>query len=327
MDPENPRRLDFYYDQNSMLIGFRYNGQDYWYIRNGQNDIAGIIDSTGTQVVCYTYDSWGVPISVTGSMADTIGAINPFRYRGYYYDSETGLYYLNSRYYDPVVGRWISPEPNVYEGRFDENAQLISYNIYSFCANNPINNIDLTGEFVISTILIGAGIGAALGGIFETARQLMSGTSWSDLDVGSILIEMGSGAIAGGFLSMGLPPQVVMKGKMIINATTSVAHSLYKGDPLGTTVTKATVSVIGTKVAGNILGNKKPKYRYSGVITNRAGRFGIRSVPNAPTIISNTVSVVKQIINSVNSSSSSYYYTSGMSSFLTYSQAMNYGLI
>lgn len=140
----------------------------------------------------------------------------------------------------------------------------------------------------------------------------MSGTSWGDLDVGSILIEAGFGAIAGDFLSLGLPPQVVMKGKMIINATTSVAHSLYNGDPLGTTVTKATVSVVGTKVAGKILGNKKPKYLYSGVITN---------------IISNAVSVGKQIINSFNSSSSSYYYTSGMSSFLTYSQAMNYGLI
>ena len=56
MDPENPKRLDFYYDEQGDLLGFRYNGQDYWYIRNGQGDIAGILDSTGTQVVSYTYD-------------------------------------------------------------------------------------------------------------------------------------------------------------------------------------------------------------------------------------------------------------------------------
>ena len=64
IDPENSRRLDFYYDEQGALLGFRYNGQDYWYIQNGQGDIAGILDSTGMQVVSYAYDIWGVPISV-----------------------------------------------------------------------------------------------------------------------------------------------------------------------------------------------------------------------------------------------------------------------
>ena len=140
MDPENPRRLDFYYDEQGALLGFRYNGQDYWYIRNGQNDIAGIIDSTGTQVVSYTYDSWGVPISTTGSMAGTIGEINPFRYRGYYYDSETGLYYLNSRYYDPVIGRFINADGLVVAG-----SGMLSSNMYLYCQNNPVCCVDPTG--------------------------------------------------------------------------------------------------------------------------------------------------------------------------------------
>ena len=140
MDPENPRRLDFYYDEQGALLGFRYNGQDYWYIRNGQGDIAGILDSTGTQVVGYTYDSWGVPISTTGSMAGTIGEINPFRYRGYYYDSETGLYYLNSRYYDPVIGRFVNAD-----GFISGDIGLQNTNMYQYCLNNPLNFCDQTG--------------------------------------------------------------------------------------------------------------------------------------------------------------------------------------
>ena len=140
MDPENPRRLDFYYDEQGTLLGFQYNGQDYWYIQNGQGDIVGILDSTGAQVVSYAYDSWGVPISTTGSMADTIGEINPFRYRGYYYDSETGLYYLNSRYYDPVVGRFINMDSAVIT-----NNEALYCNIYIYCANNPIGRRDSSG--------------------------------------------------------------------------------------------------------------------------------------------------------------------------------------
>ena len=71
----------------------------YYYVRNAQNDITGLIDASGTLVVEYKYDAWGKPLSTTGSLASTIGARNPFRYRGYYYDTETGLYYVG----EPVL--------------------------------------------------------------------------------------------------------------------------------------------------------------------------------------------------------------------------------
>ena len=101
-------RFDFFYDENGLLLGFSYNGAKYYYIRNLQSDIIGILDNSGNQVVSYTYDSWGKLLSIEGSAKDTIGVQNPFRYRGYYYDTETELYYLNSRYYDPMVGRYIN---------------------------------------------------------------------------------------------------------------------------------------------------------------------------------------------------------------------------
>ena len=72
--------------------------------------MTGLVNSSGTQVVAYTYDAWGNPLTTTGTMADTLGKLNPFRYRGYVYDAETGLYYLQSRYYNPETGRFINAD-------------------------------------------------------------------------------------------------------------------------------------------------------------------------------------------------------------------------
>ncbi len=122
------------------LAGFELNGTSYYYVYNGQGDVIGILDSSGNRVVTYTYDSWGSPLSVTGSLASTVGQKNPIRYRGYYYDTETGLYYLQSRYYDPVVGRFLNAD-----GLLGANGDLMSYNLYAYCSNNPVNLSDPTG--------------------------------------------------------------------------------------------------------------------------------------------------------------------------------------
>ena len=96
------------YDSNGSLVSFDLNGTMYYYIKNQQGDIIAIADSAGAKVVEYTYDSWGKLISITGSLADTVGVKNSYRYREYRYDTETGLYYLQSRYYDPEMKRFIS---------------------------------------------------------------------------------------------------------------------------------------------------------------------------------------------------------------------------
>ena len=92
-------RLDFLYDDTGSLLGFLYDGESYYYVKNLQGDITGILDSDGNMVVEYEYDAWGKVELVSGTMSSTLGHLNPFRYRGYYYDGESGLYYLNSRYY------------------------------------------------------------------------------------------------------------------------------------------------------------------------------------------------------------------------------------
>ena len=205
-------RFDFFYDAASSLLGFKYGGNNYYYICNLQNDMIGILDSAGTQVVSYVYDSWGKLTSISGSAKDMIGVKNPFRYRGYYYDMESGLYYVSSRYYDPEVDRWISPEPNVYEGEFDENTGLIGYNVYAYCANNPVNNLDPAGEFVISTaVLIGIGIGALIGGVAGGAygynkavkSNVPKGQRWKYV-VGYGLGGAVIGGVIGGFVGYGV---------------------------------------------------------------------------------------------------------------------------
>ena len=96
---ESTDELHFFYDANSRPTMVKYNGVMYTYVHNLQGDIVAILDNNGAKVVEYKYDAWGKPLSTTGSMASTLGALNPFRYRGYVYDPETGLYYLRSRYY------------------------------------------------------------------------------------------------------------------------------------------------------------------------------------------------------------------------------------
>ncbi|MGN1081567.1 MAG: RHS repeat-associated core domain-containing protein, partial [Acutalibacteraceae bacterium] len=121
-------------------IGFTYNQAEYYYIRNLQNDIIGIADSSGNIVVTYEYDVWGKVVNISDTTLNGIGSINPIRYRGYYYDSETGLYYLVSRYYNPEVGRFLNTDSYVSTGE-----DIIGFNPFAYCLNNPVNKIDEDG--------------------------------------------------------------------------------------------------------------------------------------------------------------------------------------
>ena len=134
--------LTYYYGVEG-LTGFRYNGVDYYYRKNLQGDIIGIINAVGTELVSYSYDAWGNILWTEDDSGRNLAELNPYRYRGYYYDAETGLYYLNSRYYDPKVGRFLNADAIDY---LRMNGQF-NCNLYIYCANNPVNMIDLTGNW------------------------------------------------------------------------------------------------------------------------------------------------------------------------------------
>ena len=118
----------------------------YYYITNLQGDVIAIADQ-GVVVVEYKYDAWGKLLSITGSEAQMMGRLNPLRYRGYVYDQETGLYYLQSRYYNPEWGRFINADALVSTGG------LLGNNMYSYCWNNPVRYYDDLGRAPVETNL------------------------------------------------------------------------------------------------------------------------------------------------------------------------------
>ena len=138
----------FSYDAQGKVVAVDYseNGGSsyttYYYLRNAQGDIVKLIDGNKSTMVEYTYDSWGKLISTTGSLATSLGAKQPFRYRGYVYDTETQWYYLQSRYYDPNTCRFISNDIYLSTGQ-----GVIGHNSYAYCGNNPIHRIDDEGTF------------------------------------------------------------------------------------------------------------------------------------------------------------------------------------
>ena len=165
--------IHYYYD-DSGVAGFEYNGQKYYYRKNLQGDILAIYDCCGNMLGEYKYDAWGNILSQGGSELLTI---NPFRYRGYYYDTETGLYYLNSRYYDPETGRFISPDD--VDVLSDTLTQPNGLNLYAYCYNNPVMMTDPDGAFTLTWwqklliglafIVLGAIATAISGGSFMAA--------------------------------------------------------------------------------------------------------------------------------------------------------------
>ncbi len=174
----------FSYDANGDVISVNYNGTEYFYLRNGQNDVVGLMDANGNRVVEYTYDAWGKLISTSGTLATSLGADNPFRYRGYYYDTETGLYYLMTRYYDPEVCRFISADVYMTTGQ-----GVLGGNMWAYCLNNPANMTDSNGEIAIvddAAVLL---LLLLLGVVVVTAYAVVDVAVSSIGSVGGILSE------------------------------------------------------------------------------------------------------------------------------------------
>ena len=142
---KNGQTLNFFYDREGRPAYFTYGSATYYYVTNLQGDVIAILDSTGTVVVNYHYDAYGVLLQTGGTMATTLGTLNPLTYRGYVYDHETGLYYLQSRYYNPEIRQFISPDAFVSTGQ-----GYMGYNMFAYCGNNPVKNCDSAGTYYVS---------------------------------------------------------------------------------------------------------------------------------------------------------------------------------
>ena len=236
------RILRFSYDSSGSVVAVDYstdNGSTfntYYYLRNAQNDIVKLIDSSGSTVVEYCYDSWGKLLSTSGSLASTLGKNNPFRYRGYVYDEETGFYYLRSRYYDPEVRRFISADVLLSTGQ-----GVLGHNAYAYCLNSPIIRVDLDGDFG------GLILGAIVGAVVNAAVNIASTIASNAIDGGNALkpaeiITAGLLGAAEGALSVLCPGASVIIGASF-GAANSIASGIIRGEPFGSIVGDTIISV------------------------------------------------------------------------------------
>ena len=221
--------LEFIYDQSG-IAGIKYNNATYFYRKDAQGNISAILDSNGNIVVEYKYDSWGNHAVLDANGADIndashIGNLNPFRYRGYYYDTETGLYFLKTRYYDPEVGRFITIDDISYI----DPETINGLNLYAYCGNNPVMRVDENGNSwwdnlwkvivgvvvigalvagsvltagTLSVVLAGAAIGAIGGALGSVVSTAVTG-DWGNFG-NNFLVGIGAGAISGAISATGL---------------------------------------------------------------------------------------------------------------------------
>ena len=239
--------LDFIYDESgkpfAMIDQLSAQPKTYYYVLNLQGDVVKLIDQDGAETAAYTYDAWGNILSQSGNMAEK----NPLRYRGYYYDSETGFYYLQSRYYDPATRRFINAD--VYSST--DSSDAVSCNMFAYCGNNPVFREDANGGFWLTAGIMAVGglIGAAVSAVSSVVTQkALTGTvNWKSFGVAAA-----SGFVSGAVAAspLGLAGQMVAGG---VISGLSYAADCYVNDK-AMKLDEAVISVGMGVVAGRIGG-------------------------------------------------------------------------
>ena len=279
-------KLRFSYDANGKVVAVNYNGNYYYYLRNAQSDIVKLIDKTGATVVEYRYDSWGKLLSTSGSLASTLGKNNPFRYRGYVYDEETGFYYLQSRYYNPEVGRFISSDVLLSTGQ-----GVLGHNAYAYCGNNPVMGYDPYGTFDWSSFGKGAGwLAIGITAICVGVSVLTCGVAApAMMAVAAVTVTAGALTAVNGVSELG-------------EAATGhnfVRDDVFRGNEKAYDVysnTTAAVAEIGTAICGGWTAKNAPRIKAYNNIQNYNYTDTISDVTHMSRPYANSVLTQKQVI-------------------------------
>ena len=242
------KTLEFFYDESGAPYGFSYKSSStaapamYYYVTNLQGDVTNVLDASGNTVASYTYNAWGKVLSSSGSMA----SINPLRYRGYYFDNETGLYYVSSRYYSPEIARFINADDIDLLGA---NSDFASLSLFAYCGNNPVSRVDASGEVWFTAMAVGGVVGAAISAVSSAVTQYaLTGTvNWKSVGV-SAASGFVSGAIAAS--PLGKLGQVVAGG--VIGGLSYAADCYVNNKAMK--LDEAIISVIAGAASGKIGG-------------------------------------------------------------------------
>ena len=206
--------MRFFYDSTGKRVGFANGTMLFYYLYNVQGDVIAIVRAATGQIVAkYSYDAWG-NCTVTNATGYAVGDKNPFRYRGYYYDTETGLYYLNSRYYSPEFGRFISADtPDVIT--VSPDSAFWDKNLFAYCDGNPVTRVDDCGEFWHFIA------GAAVGGLISGISTAISGGSARDIVISAV-----GGALSGALSASGVGLVGQILGNAAISASSNIATQI-----------------------------------------------------------------------------------------------------
>lgn len=285
-------RLDFLYDEDNLLYGFILDKtKNYFYLKDSLQNILGIVDEDGTRLVGYESNAYGNTYVYFDNSANSLAEINPFRYKGYYFDKESQMFYCTTRYYVPEWCRWL----NIDNPLFIENEYSSTNNLFCYCKNNPVNYIDKDGQLFLSTLIIGAIVGAAIATGYSCYKQNKESGS---INWKKALLAGAMGAVSGAAAASGIG----LIGSTLISGATSFVESVgndlidnggdfYKvnyisavisaAEAAATTVTLAGGAYFGKKVFANlkigVLKNKISSKFYS-ILTKSAQNKAIGKI-------------------------------------------------
>ena len=233
--------IRYYYDAAGKPVAIRaftrtsstanFTDTIYYLQTNLQGDVVGIYNASGTKIYEYAYDAWGniIKSSQVATGGSAAHAVNPFRYRGYYYDTETGLYYLQSRYYNPEWGRFLNAD---FAEVIGNESTLTDKNLYAYCDSNPIMRQDHNGEFW--HVLIGAGVGIIGQYVADVVSNVVSGEQqgWNVLLPSSSLVDYFAAAASGALAATGIGTIGSALANAAIDGTAYVANKLIEGEQI-----------------------------------------------------------------------------------------------
>ena len=261
-------KIVFLYDEGAM-VGFEYTSplnetSIYYYLRNLQGDVIAIYDTNGTLKVKYKYDAWGNCTVASGTTDYTLARINPIRYRGYYFDADTGLYYLNARYYNPEWRRFISPDDTSYLDPETPNG----LNLYVYCNNDPVNYADPSGHFTLpnwAKWIIG-------GVAFATAFTITAVTGGALIPM---LVHMGASILMGGLIQGGI--NVVQGGNFWEGFADGAANGALTGGMLALGQSMFRVIKVAHYASNGFTIGKKGTYELISDMTKTSNYGGLKS--------------------------------------------------
>ena len=314
--------INYFYTSDGTRVGFKTGGKVYYYVYNLQGDVTHIVDESKNIVATYRYDPFGKILNL--SSLTSIGKLNPFRYRGYYYDTESNLYYLNSRYYNPEIGRFINADDIDYLGA---DSSPLSYNLFAYCLNNPVNRFDVNGNWSMPNWLkVTVGAVAIAGLAVATvctggAAAVICGAALSGAIAGgasgAVMGAIGGGISGGWQGALDGACSGFMSGTLIGGATGAASAGLNIATGATTVVGNAHGSTLHKLATNMEAGKMAASGQYSQIGVNKALKTMGLNGTSRPDVIGIAKNGMNKLVEVVSPRQSTNYIINKMSNMLS----------